>query len=141
VILVGRRSTPKIRAAELCVHDTRNRPEIPIEKCNQVTCSFYGKAAILLDKHFSDRDLGPISSIGDTRLKDQKETREIILKTGHPVYDAYACVHIYGCEQNRAVRNRAERSGIEGETEHTAAEKRELTEAGAQHVYWRISQS
>jgi len=44
--------------------------EISNEKyVTNVTCSFYGKAAILLAKHFSDRDLRPISNSVDTRLK------------------------------------------------------------------------
>jgi len=46
-----------------CIHDVRNRSEISIREIyNQLTCSFYGKAAILLAKHLSDRDLGPISN-------------------------------------------------------------------------------
>lgn len=47
------------------------------------------------------------------------------------------CVYVYigDCEQNGAEPNEKRNSGERN------GEKRELTAAGAQHVYWRISQS
>lgn len=60
-----------------------------------------------------------IPKIRAAEVKDKKEMLKL-LRTGHPVYDAYACAAcIYAVAASRTVRNRADRSGIEGETEHS----------------------
>lgn len=72
---------------------------------------------------------------------ENKKTLKL-LRTGHPIY-VHTRIRVYAVAANRTVRNRAEQNGAESkEKRNTAAnEKRELTAAGAQHVYWRISQS
>jgi len=66
---IAYRNSRAIFLFAICVHDQKIWTKISVQEiCNQLTCSFYGKAAILLAKHFLDRDLGPSSLIVDTRL-------------------------------------------------------------------------
>jgi len=58
-----------VKVLKPCVHDQKTWTKISIQEiCNQLTCSFYGKAVILLAKDFLDRKRGPSSLIVDTRL-------------------------------------------------------------------------
>jgi len=79
-----------------------------------------------------------ISKIRAAEFKDKKRTLKLLR-------DRTSCVRVYACicavAANRTEQNRTERNRRRNGTQRRTSAKRELTAAGAQHVYWRISQS